>query len=93
MRKTQTKVMVSMPLRLILLLVIAVVVLHGYSAAAQVVGTDNPRAAIGQNVTILDPFELIAITVIMTETVLADEIGEYHLRHRWPRSPIKPPMY
>ena len=91
MRKTQAKVMVSMPLRLILLLVIAVVVLHGYSAAAQVVGTSNPRAAIGQ-VTILDPFELIAVTVTMTETVVDDDSNTWNYRHRFPRSTYKPPL-
>ena len=90
MRKTQAKVMVSMPLRLILLLVIAVVVLHGYSAAAQVVGTSNPRAA-GQ-VTILDPFELIAVTVTMTETVVDDDSNTWNYRHRIPRSTYKPPL-
>ncbi|MCJ7691900.1 MAG: hypothetical protein MUO22_00600 [Sedimentisphaerales bacterium] len=79
-----------MSLKLILLLVLAAVVLHGYSAAAQVVGTDNQQAATTQSVTILDPFELIDVTATVTET----EDGnwwEYQHRNRVLRSPAKPP--
>ena len=91
MRKIQTKVMVPMPLKLILLLVLATVVLHGYSSAAQVAGSDSQQAATVQGVTILDPFELIDITVTMTETE-DDDWWKHHHRHRILRSPSKPPL-
>ena len=91
MRKTQTKVMVLMPLRLILLLVIAVIVLRGYSAAAEVVGVDNPQAAMSQSVTMLDPFELIDVTVTTMTEPLDDDWWRHHHRHRILRSPYKPP--
>jgi cytochrome oxidase Cu insertion factor (SCO1/SenC/PrrC family) len=83
--------MVPMPLKLILLLVLAAVVLHGYSVAAQVAGTDNQQAATTQGVTILDPFELVDVTATVTETVEDPWWGHVH-RHRYIRTPSKPPL-
>ena len=90
MRKTQSKIMVPTPLKLIFLLVLAVVVLRGYSVTAQVAGSDSQQAATVQGVTILDPFELITVTDTMTETE-DDDWWKHHHRHRHLRSPFKPP--
>ncbi len=99
MRKTQTKIMVPMSLKLILLLVFAVVVLRGYSAAAQVAGPDNQQTP--TSVTMLNPFTLVESTVPVTDITAyeyehrnngEDYYHQHRHRHQRHRSPSAPEL-
>ena len=83
--------------RFILLLVLAAVLLLGYSTAAQAVDKDTKRSNEIKDNTFLDPFALILIS---SEISVSSGGPNPHANERakimvpwrgWKRSPVKPP--
>ncbi len=85
------KLMDRLPMKLILLSVLAVILLLAHPGTGYAAASDTAQSVTTKDVTLLDPFELINVTVIMTETT-DDDWWKHHHRHRILRSPFKPPL-
>ncbi len=83
--------------KLVLLLVLAAVLLLGYSTAAQAVDKDTKRSNETKDNTFLDPFALILISSDISASgdgpnPHANDRAKIMVPYRgWKRSPVKPP--
>jgi len=75
-------VMGPLSVKLLLLFVLAAVLSLGYSAAAQVVDSDNQQTPTTTSVTLLNPFTLVESTVPVTDITATEENHPYEYEHQ-----------